>query len=212
MAEIVGKFPAQFQRKYQAALKEFRLPYWDYYRPRNKGTVTMPGVGGPGGTTTFEYDFALPQIFVMEQIMVRHYADNDELQPMPNPLRTFSFPKSGGFSSQDCAKAGGFSQRQTVRYPASASDLTGNLTKQSFILNREREGNVRYILSMIRDYDSFGWFASSSLTPGPSGNLENIHAAYHGYIGGGAPFGTEPGHMSFEPTAAFDPVFWMHQW
>lgn len=210
MAEIADRFPDKFKLKYKAALKEFRFPYWDYYRPRNKGTVTMPGITGPGGTTTFDYDFSLPQVFVVEQVMVRHYDKNDELHPLSNPLCKFSFPKSGGLTPNDWALASGFSHEHTVRYPVSASDLIGSITKQSFILNREREGNVKLILHMIRDYDSYGTFASDSLTSGASGNLESIHGNYHGLIGGGAAFGTERGHMSYVPTAAFDPVFWMH--
>lgn len=212
MAEIADRFPDQFKPRYKAALKEFRFPYWDYYRPRAKGTTPMPGITGPGGTTTFDYDFSVPQIFVVEQVMVRRYDKNDELHPIPNPLRKFSFPKTGGLTTDDWTNAKGYSQTQTVRYPESTNDLTGSITKQSFILNRQREPNVKAIRLMIKNYDSYASFASDSLTPGASGSLEDIHGDYHGFIGGGPAFGSRMGHMSYVPTAAFDPIFWMHHW
>jgi hypothetical protein len=52
------------------------------------------------------------------------------------------------------------------------------------VINRERESNTTIILDMINDYDSFASFSSDSLTPGASGNLEDIHGNYHGLIGG----------------------------
>jgi len=227
MAEIVKRYPAQFQSKYEAALKEFRLPYWDYFRPRNDTTVNMPGIVEPGGQTHFDYDFSLPRIFVDEEVLVRHYKNNDELRPFPNPFAKYSFPEAGGLSQDDWILAKqltqqrprgptqDFSHERTVRYPESETGTVGNIKKQSDMLNRERESNLTSIILMIQNYGSYGTFASSSVTPGASGNLESIHGAYHMLIGGGSgsPLGDPTnlqGHMSHVPIAAFDPVFWMH--
>jgi hypothetical protein len=56
------------------------------------------------------------------------------------------------------------------------------------------------------DYATAGTVAENPLDGvRPSGSLEDIHGAYHGYIGSG-------GHMSAVETAAFDPIFWFHHW
>lgn len=213
MDEIANRYPATARQKYRDALKGFRLPYWDYYRPRSMRTTVMPGITGPGGTTRFTYDFSLPQIFIIESVMVRRTSD-DTLHPIENPLHRFKFPRSGGLTPNDWALAQGFSRIQTVRYPMAASDIQGSVTNQSRILNREREGNVKIILQMINDepYNSYASFASDSLNPGPSGSLEDIHGNYHGLIGGGPSLGSLRGHMSVVPMSSFDPIFWMHHW
>jgi tyrosinase len=208
MAKIAEDYPEHVRPKYRAALKDFRLPYWDYYKPRNKRTTKMPGITGPRGTTSFDYDFALPQIFTVESVMIRRTSD-DQLDSLQNPLNRFVFPSSGGLSEADWTLASGFSKKQTVRYPSNINDVKGDPTSMNTTLNRDREGNAIMILDMIKDYNSFASFSSDSLTPGASGSLEDIHGNYHGLIGG--PRG-RMGHMSRVPIAAFDPVFWMHHW
>ena len=79
-------------------------------------------------------------------------------------------------------------------------------------------------------YDEYDVFASSLVSKPPpkdatkaekfevqaSGSLEALHGMYHGLIGGdnvpgsGATGNAVGGHMSRVPTAAFDPIFWMH--
>lgn len=209
MTDIAERFPEQSKAKYRAAVKDFRLPYFDYYRPRSRKTTRMPGITLPGGNrTSFDYDFSIPQIFTVESVMVRRTSD-DTLHPIENPLNRFIFPKSGGFSAQDWTLVQGFSQQKTVRYPRNVNDTKGDPVAMNMILNREREANNTIILDMIQDYDSFASFSSDSLTPGNSGSLEDIHGNYHGLIGG---IRGRMGHMSLVPIAAFDPVFWMHHW
>lgn len=195
MAEIAERYPEQVKPKYRAALKEFRLPYWDYYRPRHEGTTTMPGIVGPGGTTTFKYDISVPQVFTVESVMIRRTRD-DQLEPLVNPLNKFSFPSTGGLSTADWNLVPtSFPRAQTVRYPVNSTDARGDSTTMNTVINRERESNTTLILDMINDYDSFASFSSDSLTPGASGNLENIHGNYHGLIGGGSGR-TRLGHVS----------------
>jgi tyrosinase len=207
MADIAERYPEQSKEKYRAAVKDFRLPYFDYYRPRDRKITTMPGITLPNGRQTrFTYDYSMPQIFTVESVMVRRTSD-DQLHSIENPLNRFSFPESGGFSEQDWNLVQGFSREHTVRYPKNVNDVKGDPETMNKILNREREPNNTIILDMIQDYDSFASFSSDSLTPGNSGSLEDIHGNYHGLIGG---IRGRMGHMSRVPIAAFDPVFWMH--
>lgn len=76
------------KKKYAAAAKEFRLPYWDYYRPRGY-EVTIPGVVD-GTTTTSPYDYHAPQIFTLPEVMVKRLPDN-KLVNMPNRFFQYAF-------------------------------------------------------------------------------------------------------------------------
>lgn len=70
------------------AAKQFRLPYWDYYRPRGYQT-TFPGVS-KGKTTTAPFDYRLPQIFTLPEVMVKTLPDN-ELKAVANPFWQYKF-------------------------------------------------------------------------------------------------------------------------
>ena len=203
MVDLAETFPEADKQTYRDAAKKFRLPYWDYYRPRGK-TVTFPGVVN-NGTTSFKYDFSVPQIFTVDKIMLKTPAKN-QLTLSDNPLQLFDFPQAGGISLSDWRIIGSdsasFSRLQTQRYPA-ASDAVKSMNAA---INKNREGGTNQIMNMISDpaYNQYGAFATDSASSGPSGSLEGIHGNYHVLIGGPA------GHMSRVPVAAFDPMFWLH--
>jgi hypothetical protein len=92
MLEKAKSYPAEHQKRYLAAADRWRLPYWDYHRPRG-GKVTFPGVVREG-TTESHYHVNLPLIFSAAQIMV-HEPGNMELTPHDNPFASFAFPKVG---------------------------------------------------------------------------------------------------------------------
>lgn len=212
MVDIAGRFPAANQQMYKDAAQRFRLPYFDYYRPRG---TSSSSVG---------YDFSIPQIFVVEHIMLRT-PDNNDLVLQPNPLHLFNFPKTGSIPQTEwdlfvslepyrrdpnpylCnSQASGFNETQTQRYPASSdpvSDLNQVLNSASV-----REAGASQALNMISDpaYATYASFATDSASEGPAGSLEGIHNNYHVNIGG------QGGHMSEVPVAAFDPIFWLHHW
>lgn len=192
MDQIVSKYKGDSQTKYRKALEQFRLPFWDYYRPRAKRLTPMPGVFD--GSTSFPYDFSLPQIFCVPTVMVRYPDDDTMLKSLDNPLYNHKFSKLGakdnakGMTAKDWKLAlsswksdwgtdATFSQDQTVRYPASITDSIGNQTRQSYVLNTERENQVKSIMNMIRDdaYANYATFASTSIAPGGLQNLEGIH-------------------------------------
>jgi tyrosinase len=189
--------------------QKFRLPYFDYYRPRSHTTTTFPGIT-EGQTTSFPYDFSLPQIFTLEKVMLMKPGAT-ALSLEDNPLNYFNFPSSGmiPISEWDAVvpQASGYSRIRTTRYPRSQSDLEGDPVAMNAATNRNRESGTGQILNMITDPAYNMWDAFSTdeagLTPA-SGSLEDIHGNYHVIIG------NTPGHMSQVAVAAFDPVFWFH--
>jgi tyrosinase len=210
MLDMANQFGSQADRYRQAAQK-FRLPYFDYYRPRSHTTTTFPGITD-GQTTSFPYDFSLPQIFTLEKVMLMKPGAT-ELSLEDNPLNYFTFPTSGMIPTSEwdavVPQASGYSRSRTTRYPRSQSDLEGDPAAMNTAINQNRESGTGQILNMITDPAYNQWDAFSTdeagLTP-TSGSLEDIHGNYHVIIG------NIPGHMSQVAVAAFDPVFWFHHW
>lgn len=93
MLDIAKKFPDANKQHYVDAVQKFRLPYWDYYRPRAKKKVWFRGVK-PNDITSFPFDFSIPQVFTVTKLMVRTPSKN-ELTPIDNPLTSFTFPEDG---------------------------------------------------------------------------------------------------------------------
>ncbi|KAJ1326981.1 tyrosinase [Microdochium nivale] len=193
--------PDEQKKKYLAAAQHFRIPYWDYFRPRGHKS-SFPGVSNPeNGTTTAPYDWGAPQILTLPEVMVRRLPDN-ELVAMPNPFFQFQF------DSEQFKKLAEGNQVPT--------ELMNDL------LNSVREDQIRLCLAMIEDkvYRNFRTFSTNAVVLDAkeqpeeklgkaSGSIEDFHNKYHVTIGGLS--GTDPaGHMTFIETAAFDPIFWMH--
>ncbi|KAK1830571.1 hypothetical protein QBC39DRAFT_353383 [Podospora conica] len=218
MVEIAGKYNPPHRQRYLDAAKLFRLPYLDYFRPRG-GSVSFPGVG-PGGQTTFPYNFTLPDILNEPKIALR-VAPLDEIKyDNDNPLYTYKFSAATGQLPQSDQNqvSRQFNMRQTVRWPQSVTSTTHNLQALSNSLNSGREGRTSHSLDLIhsRPYGNLSSVASDQLAQGDltffekrdtlngSGSLEgSLHGNYHNLIGG-------RGHMSTPTLAAFDPVFWFH--
>ena len=97
MLEIAENFPNP--QKYRDAAQRFRLPYWDYYRPRGN-KADFPGVRLGKGRTSFNYDFSIPQIFTLEQVIVRT-PEKDELELRDNPMNFFKFPATGSIPEDE---------------------------------------------------------------------------------------------------------------
>ncbi|KAF5681684.1 tyrosinase precursor (monophenol monooxygenase) [Fusarium circinatum] len=212
------------KQKYKAAAKKFRLPYWDYFRPRG-GPVTFPGVVD-GTTTTAPYDFHAPRIFTEKRVMVKRLPDN-KLIKMPNPFFQFEFDKSGSeridwrYSKLDLNRLRDAKSR-TCRHGGSEPENTILLNR---LLNSVREDQTRVCLALIEDkaYSNFKAFSTDgvmdpNLDPikalrSSTGSIEGFHNDYHGHIGG---FAGDPkdklrgGHMGSVPVAGFDPIFWIH--
>ena len=210
MVDIAHTFGSQAD-KYRQAAQKFRLPYFDYYRPRSQSYTTFPGVSDDG-TTSFPYDFSMPQVLTVEKVMLMKPGAT-ALSLEDNPLNFFAFPRSGSIPESQWQvigqTSGGFSRSRTTRYPTDQSPLEGDPGAMNLALNKNRESGTGQSLNMIKDpsYDLWDAFSTDTagLTP-TSGSLEDIHGNYHVLIG------DTFGHMSQVPVAAFDPVFWFHHW
>ncbi|KAK7753914.1 hypothetical protein SLS62_004012 [Diatrype stigma] len=202
MLEIAKRFDEPYKSEYQEAAQRFRLPFWDYYRPRG-GEVAFPGIV-KDSLTSFPYDYSCPKVFTSASIMVRMHPDN-KLSDL--------FPRD-----------------KTARYPRFDPKWNTGEETMNLVLNSLRMDSNRLALNMVGDkvygqYESFAtnkggansnWPNDPSATEimkvWPSGSLESLHGLYHGLIGGSSiPRSKgQGGHMSRVATAAFDPVFWMH--
>jgi tyrosinase len=89
MLAIIREFNKSLQPKYLAAAKAFRFPYWDYFRPRGVD-ARFPGIKLEGLRTRYDYDFRMPDIFNVRDVMVQ-MPPNDNLEIRSNPLYTFKF-------------------------------------------------------------------------------------------------------------------------
>ena len=94
MVDIAERFPESKRQKYRDAAQDFRLPFWDYFRTRGRRLTVFPGRTLDGGKTSFPWDFSIPQIFTVPEIVLRT-PDNDELKLCPNPMIRFRFPVKG---------------------------------------------------------------------------------------------------------------------
>ena len=89
MVDIAKRYNAPHKEEYLDAVLQFRLPFWDYYRPRG-GPVTFPGVIDRG-STSFPYDYSLPRILTEPKVFARFYPDNEQKQLEQNPFQFHAF-------------------------------------------------------------------------------------------------------------------------
>ena len=192
---------------YQKAVLRFRLPYWDPFRPRG-GQVNFPGIG-PGGMVSFPYDFKLPEILNVANVTVLESETSTKLTSISNPLYQFAFPPSGSVSTQEwdwLHQNGQYYSGWTCRWPQDSPYDTSDVRQLNTTLNRARDQGVAQLVKIMTESDYKDWRKWSN--HGPTGtnrdSVEGFHDQYHGNLGG------DNGHMSIVPTAAFDPVFWLH--
>ena len=119
MVEVANSYDEPHRAEYLSAVTNFRLPYWDYFRPRG-GEVTFPGVLD-GRETTYPFDYSLPRVFTEKDISV-FAPPNNELKPLArgNPFRSHPFnnDESGTIEWKDFAPQ--------VRSQASSGMLPSN--------------------------------------------------------------------------------------
>lgn len=98
---INAEFDASVRPKYLEAAKAFRLPYFDYFRPRGGNVVfggireTKDDVFQGKRLTSFPYDFTLPAIFNEKEVAVA-LPPLGKPDKMANPLYTFKFGSDSG--------------------------------------------------------------------------------------------------------------------
>ncbi|OAP60301.1 hypothetical protein AYL99_05303 [Fonsecaea erecta] len=232
MMAVVREFDRAFQSKYLTAARAFRLPYWDYFRPRDVD-AKFPGIKLEGNRTRHDYDFRMPDILNVREVMVR-VPPYDKLTVQSNPLYNFKFTDRQNLD-KDLARARltNYNPNRTVRYPRSKDSKYHDVQQLSDALNSGREGRASMMLDILDPgstrYPRLGDVASDSVLregdltqtglskgtagilprdgngrPASYGSIEALHGNYHTLMGG------PNGHMSSPSVAAFDPVFWLH--
>ena len=215
MLTIAAKF--KDSDSWTQEVKNFRLPFWDYLRPRG-GNTRFPGVKDTEyGTTGYGWDFSVPYILEVEQVMVFMPYDKSkpdrketELQPIDNPLFTFVFPKSNGLDDKDLDRIKFQASRiNTVRQDQNFSGKNNHQVLNT-VLAQRRESEVETLLNLLYlpQYKDYAIFSNKAVVHGKPtvfGSLEGLHDDYHGLTGGN-------GHMGRIAVAAFDPIFWLHHW
>ncbi|KAI9663307.1 MAG: hypothetical protein M1831_002591 [Alyxoria varia] len=216
MVEIAKRYNPTDRAVYLDKVTEFRLPFWDYYRPRG-GPVTFPGVIDEG-KTSFPYDYRLPKIFTEKNLFARLYPDNT-LKPLPrNPFQYYKFVDEDS-RQIEWKKFANFPPDKTTRYYTGYREDVDTMNN---LLNEFRMDSNRFALTMLGDaiynpFEAFSYNGSDRRKPfqtqkeqmlKANGNLESLHGLYHGLVGGF--FDGVVGHMTAVPVAAFDPVFWAH--
>lgn len=95
MVEIAKKYDQPYQQKYLDAAKAFRLPYLDYFRPRD-GEVKFPGLSRNPTETSFPYNFRLPDILNERKVALRLPPHDTLKYDIDNPLYSYKFTKEHG--------------------------------------------------------------------------------------------------------------------
>jgi tyrosinase len=220
IVEEYTKVSAERKSAYVDAAAKFRLPYWDYHRPRDYN-AHFPGVFRKStgefrqGSTYFPYDFCVPQILTLDKVKVKMYPD-DELKEIDNPLSRFSFP-NGSLSDNDWKIAGYNDPKNplrlsTARWSVLPKDFKSSAQALNGAINELREDYIRLSLNFVENgvYNKYPVYSTNGTSfkdpldgKRASGSLESVHGAYHNLIG-------DLGHMSDVAMAAFDPIFWLH--
>lgn len=91
MVDIAERFPPNSRTKYREAARQFRLPFWDYFRPRGRHS-TYPTIRDEKNPNLFDFDFAVPTAITIEKLMIRT-PEKDELTLVDNPLCFSYFPE-----------------------------------------------------------------------------------------------------------------------
>jgi tyrosinase len=96
MVDVAYKYNEPLKTRFRDAAINFRLPYWDYFRPRKgPGNFTFPGVIS-SGQTAYDYDFSAPAIFTTPTVTVRYYPDGKPRLLQRNPLHHYAFQARSG--------------------------------------------------------------------------------------------------------------------
>lgn len=101
MFDVADRYNEPLKTRFRNAAFNFRLPYWDYYRPRKgPGRFVFPGVIDQN-QTAYDYDYSAPAIFTAPTVTVRYFPDGRRRQLERNPLSHFPFESETGQLTSD---------------------------------------------------------------------------------------------------------------
>ncbi|KAF2166719.1 hypothetical protein M409DRAFT_54512 [Zasmidium cellare ATCC 36951] len=185
---IANEYPDSQKSTMVAAANQMRWPYWDWAAKPPAGRPHLPKivtdyevtVNGPKGTTTFR-----------------------------NPLFRYDFTDSSGMYYSPFT-----TWKRTYRYPSTngvnADSQTQSATNAFNNVRQSLTDQIYQLFTNCHDYLHFSNDDAGSSSAGCSLSLESIHNTIHSTAGGTGQGSVSAGHMFYLPTAAFDPLFWLH--
>lgn len=184
---IANEYPSAQKATMVAAANQMRWPYWDW--------AAKPPAGRPH----------LPKIVTDYEVTVNGPKGKTTFV---NPLFRYDFKDSSGMYYSPFT-----TWQRTYRYP-STNGVNAASDTQSAInaFNNIRQSltdQIYQLFTNCHDYLHFSNDDAGSSSAGCSLSLESIHNTIHSTAGGKAG-SVSAGHMFYLPTAAFDPLFWLH--
>ncbi|KAI9880186.1 MAG: hypothetical protein M1823_006757, partial [Watsoniomyces obsoletus] len=166
MVDVAYKYNEPMKTRFRDAANNFRLPYWDYFRPRKgPGNFTFPGVIS-SGQTAYDYDFSAPAIFTTPTVTVRYYPDGKSRLLQRNPLHHYAFQaRSGQLKPEEWKTIStnivAFPHDRTVRHPTASKP--DNPDRLNSVLNELRMDSNRIAVTMVTNpiYADFDLFATN---------------------------------------------------
>jgi tyrosinase len=239
MMEHANKYNEPHRTEYRKAVYDFRLPYWDYHRPRG-GKVEFPGVILDGKRTSYKYNFCVPLIFTAPTVVVLDEPDNLPRTLERNPLNFHAFDATAGQLNEEnewkkiYSEETGVSRNRTSRHPMPES--LDNPDRLNSVVNEIRMDSARLAVRLVTDPE-YGNYEIISKSTAARGNVQapasspddprkteeqkqlegkvkpfsgSLEGIHNMYHVYLGGFGSASGHIGYVPVAAFDPIFWFH--
>ncbi|KAF7188991.1 Tyrosinase [Pseudocercospora fuligena] len=187
---IANQYPSSSKASMVAAATQLRLPYWDWAAKPPSGRPVLPlivtdvqvTVNGPKGSKTITNPFFRYDFKSTERSQM-YYG------PFTTWTRSYRYPNSNSANA--------------------ASNTQGAVDAMS--QNRQSlQDQIYQLFTNCKTYLYFSNDDAGSSNSGCSNSLEGIHNTIHTLTGGPGTSSVSGGHMTYLPTAAFDPIFWLH--
>ncbi|KAK4105553.1 Di-copper centre-containing protein [Parathielavia hyrcaniae] len=186
---IASFWPESERRRYEAAARRFRIPYWDWATsPPSDESVLPMSIGGS------------PFVDVDGPRGVQRIA-NPLFSYKFRPLDTKAF-RSGPWNTWN----------RTLRGPSNIGpDAQSNNSQVAINLDQNRASLAQRLYNLFSGYDNYTTFSSDAFGP-QADSIESIHDTIHGLVGGFGPgqASSQAGHMGYLQWSAFDPIFFLH--
>lgn len=185
---IANAWPANGRATMQAAAAVHRFPYWDW--------AAHP----PSGLPVF------PEVFSDQTLSINTQTGRKTIN---NPLFRYNFANPSNMYYQYF-----INWKVTYRWPSNdgvaPASVEGNVIN-AFNANRQSlQDSVYQLMTLCKDYLHFSNTANNGGATSCTTSLEGIHNTVHTLTGGQPNNTYTAGHMTYLPTASYDPVFWLH--
>ncbi|KAK0670708.1 putative tyrosinase [Cercophora samala] len=194
MRMIAEWWPDAEKQRYVAAVKRFRIPYWDWATyPPSGGSVLPMSVGGS------------PFVDVNGP---------NGVQRISNPLFSYTFRP---LNTTAFRQAPWNTWTETLRSPTNwGPGAQSNNSMVAMTIDQNQRSLSQRLYILFSNYGDYRRFSNNAWIPFVNNasydSLESLHDTVHNLAGGGGMGqpNIQGGHMSFIPYSAFDPIFFLH--